>query len=69
MQTTDFLANHQPTEHNVRALWYLHQFHAKQPFSNGLAYEDLLHQCRLDYTLASLHRIDKLLDDIREKTP
>lgn len=66
MQTTDFLANHQPTEHNVRALWYLHQFHAKQPFMSGLAYEDLLHQCLLDYTLASLNRIDKLLDDIRE---
>ncbi len=67
MSNPDFLSQNSPTEHSVRALWYLHQFHAKQPFGNGLAYEDLLHKCRLDYTLASLHRIDKLLDYIREK--
>lgn len=37
----------------------------RQPFGGGLAFESLLRRCRLDYSPASLERIDAFLDALR----
>ncbi|RZL64565.1 MAG: sel1 repeat family protein [Variovorax sp.] len=37
----------------------------RQPFGSGLAFEPLLRRCRLDYSPASLARIDAFLDALR----
>lgn len=49
----------------ARARAMLAAWEAAQPLPGGLAFEALLRRCQLDYTLASLDRIDTLLDALR----
>lgn len=63
----DFLAQQQPNSTTIRALWYLQNFATQSAWTNGLAFEKQLRACRLDFTLSSLQRIDRLLDHIREQ--
>lgn len=65
----DFLAQQQPTEFTVRALWHLHHFAQGGKWENGFAFEKQLRACQLDYTIGSLQRIDHLLDQIRKLKP
>jgi hypothetical protein len=53
---------------NIRsaALCYLHCWDHALPLQGGLAFEGLLRRCRLDYSLASLSRIDVFLDALRK---
>ena len=50
---------------SLKALCYLHAWDAALPIENGLAFDSLLRKCRLDYSFASLGRIDVFLDAIR----
>lgn len=50
---------------SLKALCYLHAWDAGLPIENGLAFDSLLRKCRLDYSFASLGRIDVFLDAIR----
>ncbi len=50
----------------LSALTYLHCFDKGLPVPNGMAFEAQLRQCRLDYSVASLGRIDALLDWLRQ---
>ncbi|MFW2178409.1 MULTISPECIES: hypothetical protein [unclassified Moraxella] len=63
----DFLAQYQPTQTTVQALYYLDNFAKQGHWDNGFSYEKQLRACRLDYSLGSLKRIDQLLDQIRTK--
>jgi len=47
------------------ALHYLNAWNARAVVMDGMAHRDLLDKCRLDYSIASLGRIDALLDIIR----
>ncbi len=49
----------------ARARAMLAAWEAAQPLPGGLAFESLLRRCQLDYSLASLDRIDTLLDALR----
>lgn len=69
MSTTDFLLHNQPTASTVRVLWYLHNFFQKKMWQDGLAYEQELRNCRLDYSPDSLRRIDDLIYSIRQNHP
>ena len=64
---TDFLKYSQPTSTTVQALEYLDRFFSEQSWEDGLAFEDELHECDLDYSLDSLNRIDALIDRIRAR--
>lgn len=74
-RTTDFLdstnphtmSSKQPTDTSITILWTLSNFAEHKPLTVKLAYEKQLRQCRLDYSLNSLKRIDRLLDTIRTK--
>ena len=52
---------------NDRAEKYLQAFHDGEEFPGGLAFRKALLQVKLDYTVESLSRIDRLLDQIRTK--
>lgn len=65
MTTTDFLTQCQPTQTTAIITGYLQSFLKGTPLETGFAFEDELKVCRLDYTLASLQRIDNFLDNIR----
>lgn len=64
---TDIIQANQVTPFTVRALWYLNHFFYQQTWSTGLAYEHELRSINLDYSLASLKRIDDLLVKIRSR--
>jgi hypothetical protein len=49
----------------LSALAYLHAWETQQPIDDGLAFESLLRRCQLDYSVASLTRIDAFLDIVR----
>lgn len=66
MSAHDFLLHNQPTASTVRVLWYLNTFFQEKPWQDGLAYEQELRGCRLDYSPESLFRIDALLQSIRQ---
>ncbi|STZ08664.1 Uncharacterised protein [Moraxella caprae] len=61
----DFLAERQPTQTTAIILGTLQSFLKGKPLETGFAFENELKACRLDYTLASLQRIDDFLDNIR----
>lgn len=61
----DFLAERQPTQTTAIILGALQSFLKGKPLETGFAFESELKACRLDYTLASLQRIDDFLDNIR----
>ncbi|OPH35532.1 hypothetical protein B5J93_10610 [Moraxella equi] len=65
MTPTDFLAERQPTKTTAIITGYLHSFLKGMPLETGFAFENELKACQLDYTLASLQRIDDFLDNIR----
>lgn len=65
--SVDFIQAHQPTLYTSRALWYIHNFFNQQKWPTGFAYEVELRSCGLDFSLASLQRIDDLIDKIRGK--
>jgi hypothetical protein len=50
-----------------RAEYYLTTFFDEQPFPAGLAFKTALRQSKLDFSLASLDRIDYLLDQIGQR--
>jgi len=50
---------------SLKALCYLHAWDAGLPVENGLSFDSLLRKCRLDYSFASLGRIDVFIDAIR----
>lgn len=52
---------------NFNATQYLRTFTARQEFDGGLAFARQLDQVRLDYSLASLARLDRLLSAIRSQ--
>lgn len=49
----------------LNALYYINAWNAGADVSHGMAYRDALQKCRLDYSVASLGRIDALLDVLR----
>lgn len=65
MSSVDFIQQHQPTMYTARALWYLHNFFNQQKWPTGFAYETEIRACNLDFSIASLQRIDSLIDKIR----
>lgn len=67
IMATDFIKTNTPTSYTVRALWYLNNFFSQQVWTNGLSYEYELRALNLDYSLASLKRIDDLLSEIRSR--
>lgn len=50
---------------NLSALCYLAAWERGLPIDGGLSYADALRKLRLDYSVASLDRIDRLLDAVR----
>lgn len=52
---------------NFQALCYLSAWEKKLSLSGGLAWEAQLRKCRLDYSWASLHRLDHFLDALRKQ--
>ncbi|WP_230657939.1 hypothetical protein [Psychrobacter sp. I-STPA10] len=65
MATIDFLAHKQPTLATVQALKCLHSFFTNNVEDDEFAFTSQLQQCRLDYSLNSLKRLDVLLDSLR----
>jgi hypothetical protein len=49
----------------LSALCYLYAWDHGRPIAGGLAFEALLRRCQLDYSVASLKRVDAFLDIIR----
>ncbi|ULJ64140.1 sel1 repeat family protein [Wielerella bovis] len=62
----DFLADYQSTQINDEVLGTLHAFLNGTADETGWLFEREIKACKLDYTLASLKRIDAMLDRIRE---
>ena len=54
---------------NLAALCYLHAWEHDQAITDGLARRDQLKALRLDYSIASLARIDDWLTDTRVSNP
>lgn len=48
-----------------KSLQYLHAWEHELPIEQGVAWADELRQCRLDYSVESLTRIDGFLDQLR----
>lgn len=67
--STDFLAQNQATATTVLALWYLDYFEKQGVWQKDFAFEKKLRDCQLDGTLASLNRINELLNQIRRLKP
>ncbi len=63
----DFLAERQPTQTTSFILWYLQQFFCNKDWEEDIAFKKQLQQCQLDYSPASLQRIDKLLSSLRQQ--
>ena len=55
------------SELDKSAAGYVASFLKGEAFPGGFAHRDTLNQCRLDFTMDSLKRIDALLDQIRAK--
>ncbi|MEO7495570.1 MAG: tetratricopeptide repeat protein [Massilia sp.] len=51
----------------LSALCYVHAWEHQRPIDGGIAFAELLGRCRLDYSVASLKRIDAFLDILRLK--
>lgn len=62
----DFLAEYNTTQINDKVLRTLHAFLNGAAEETGWLFEREIKACKLDYTLASLKRIDAMLDRIRE---
>ncbi|ULJ68723.1 SEL1-like repeat protein [Wielerella bovis] len=62
----DFLADYQSAQINDEVLGTLHAFLNGTADETGWLFEREIKACKLDYTLASLKRIDAMLDRIRE---